>query len=129
MYLIIRIELFRKKPTFNLTESNLLLLTMKKFTFLPLSIVFISISTLFSQNTIKSASDFYRTDVIQEAEILFDTENWDYILDSLRVNGDQYLVANIRINDQFLKEVGVRYAGGKSYQKEAKRNGFEISGR
>ncbi|MCB0663281.1 MAG: CotH kinase family protein [Saprospiraceae bacterium] len=100
---------------------------MKKFTYLTFCIGLFSISALFSQNNAKNSGSFYQTDKIQTAEIMFDTENWDYLLDSLRVNGDQYLVANIKINGELLKDVGVRYAGGKSYQKDGKRNGFEIA--
>lgn len=100
---------------------------MKKFTYLTICLGLISISSLFSQNKSETSDGFYAMDKIQEANILFETENWDYMLDSLRVNGEEYLVANIRINGELFQNVGVRYAGGKSFSEESKRNGMEIA--
>jgi hypothetical protein len=99
---------------------------MKKFTYLTICLGLFSFSTLFSQNKSDTSTGFYETGKIQEANILFSTEDWDYMLDSLRVNGAEFLVANIRINGELLENVGVRYAGGKSYSEERKRNGIEV---
>ncbi|MEZ5057204.1 MAG: CotH kinase family protein [Saprospiraceae bacterium] len=69
---------------------------------------------------------FYEPLEIQSANILFGQDNWDYLLDSLRLNGSEYLVANLIVNGERLNDVGVRYAGGKTYTKEGNKNGIEI---
>ncbi|MCB0706228.1 MAG: CotH kinase family protein [Saprospiraceae bacterium] len=79
---------------------------------------------LFAQSDI--AEDFYNTDKIQQIDISFAQNNWQYLLDSLRVNGDGLLLADVRINGVKYEYCGVRFRGSKSFQPEGKRNGLYI---
>lgn len=75
---------------------------------------------LFAQN------DFFKIDKVQQISITFEQEEWRYLLDSLRYNGEEMLPATVSINDQELKEVGVRYREGRAFTPAAKRNGLYL---
>ena len=79
------------------------------------------ISQSFSQN------NFYDVDNIREIKIYFFQSNWDNILDSLYVAGnDERLVANIEIDGNQYDSVGVRYKGFSSVSINTIKNPFNI---
>ena len=66
----------------------------------------LSCQYLFSQNS------FYDTDSVREIRISFYDTNWDYLLDSLYVQGDNdRILADIEIDGNQYDSVGVRYKG------------------
>jgi hypothetical protein len=71
-------------------------------------------------------SDFYKTDKIQDIQLTFEEDNWAYLLDSLRTNGNGLLLGNVTINGTEYKNVGVRYRGSKSFRAGGKRNALYI---
>jgi hypothetical protein len=71
-------------------------------------------------------SSFYDAGAIQEIKITFEQDNWSYVLDSLRVNGDGLLLGDIEINDQKFEDIGVRYRGTRSFQPGSVRNSLYI---
>ncbi len=79
-----------------------------------------------SANYAQSDSDFFDLDKIQEIKIDFEQDNWRYLLDSLRYNGDGKLIANINVNGQSYSDVGIRYWLGTSFQPGAFRNDLHI---
>ncbi len=74
----------------------------------------------------QSDADFYDPKTIQEVRIEFEQDNWRYLLDSLRYNGDDKLIANIEVNGRNYSDVGVRYWMGTSFQPGALRNDLHI---
>lgn len=66
--------------------------------------------------------EFYDISSIADVEIRFGETNWQYMLDSLRVNGDKMLVATVKIDGSEYKNVGVRYAGTRGYVMGGQRN-------
>jgi hypothetical protein len=99
-------------------RAVLLLITMKHSLTLLLIISLCSLGN--SQN------DFYQVDNIQKIEINFKADNWKYLLDSLRFNGEELLTGDIRVNGTSLTEVGVRYRDGRSFTPNGNRNGLYI---
>ena len=74
-----------------------------------------------SQNT------FYDTDTIREIRINFYNPDWDYILDSLYVLGNNdRILANLEIDGQIYDSVGVRYKGFSSVSVNRIKNPFNI---
>ena len=74
-----------------------------------------------SQNT------FYDTDTIREIRISFYTPDWDYILDSLYVLGNNdRILADLEIDGQIYDSVGVRYKGFSSVSVNRIKNPFNI---
>lgn len=71
-----------------------------------------------------SQIDFYQTDKIQKIEINFQADNWKYLLDSLRFNGEELLTGDIKVNGTPLTEVGIRYRDGRSFTPNGNRNGL-----
>ncbi len=69
---------------------------------------------------------FYATDTIQQIRLHFAQDNWQYLLDSLRMNGDGMLLADLDVNGQKYEYVGVRFRKSKAFQPESKRNGLYI---
>jgi hypothetical protein len=68
--------------------------------------------------------DFFKIDKIQQIHITLEPENWAYLLDSLRYNGEDFLTADVEINGTKLTGVGVRYREGRGFTPGAKRNGL-----
>ena len=88
-----------------------------------ISFIFIGLSsaTLFSQ------SAFYETDAIREIQIDFYDENWDHLLDSLYVEGENgRILANVSIDGSTYYSVGVRYKGYSSVSVNNIKNPFNI---
>lgn len=73
-----------------------------------------------------SQNDFYQTDNIQQIDITFNADNWKYLLDSLRFNGDELLTGDLQVNGTVLTEAGIRYRDGRSFTPNGKRNGLYI---
>ena len=86
----------------------------------------VGLQILISQRD-SNAPDFYKTDKVQDIKITFDTDKWQYILDSLRYNGDGYLSASVEINGQKFEGAGIQYRGTKSFRTGGSRNPFNIS--
>ena len=98
---------------------------MKRTTLLLLLFLTACLQNVNSQDN-TSQSDFYETDKIQDINITFERDNWRYMLDSLRFNGDGYLVGTVEINGSKFEGAGVQYRGTKSFTPGAKRNPFNI---
>ena len=95
---------------------------MKKHYLTSLFFVLIYLSVAFGQVT----STFYDINTIQSIELQFEEEKWNYILDSLRYNGDDFLLGKAIINGQTFDKVGIRYAATRAIQIGSKRNTLEI---
>ncbi len=91
--------------------------------------IFLALATLFiGRTTLSAQADFYDVKTIQEIQLKFRDQNWRYLLDSLRFNGEDLLDAELTLNGQLLsKDVGVRYRDGRSFTPGGKRNGLYIS--
>lgn len=70
--------------------------------------------------------DFYAVDTIQELKISFEQDNWRYLLDSLRFNGSDMLLADLEINGKTFRDVGVRYQHTGAFKPGRKRNSLYI---
>jgi len=88
-----------------------------------------TISLLLTLNTFvvaQNKADFYDIDSIQELKISFEQDNWKYILDSLRFNGEGLLIGGIEIKGEMYEDVGIRYRDSRSFQPGGKRNGLTV---
>ncbi|MCB0585914.1 MAG: CotH kinase family protein [Phaeodactylibacter sp.] len=81
---------------------------------------------LSSFSSVLAQDDFYDVNTIQEIKITFDQDNWRYVLDSLRFNGEGLLLGSVEINGQKFNDIGVRYRGSRSFQPGNKRNSLYI---
>ncbi len=73
------------------------------------------------------AQDFYDSDHVPEVKIYFEDANWDEILDSLYIVGDEArLRANVTIDGEAFLGVGVRYKGYSSYSPSRDKNPFNL---
>ena len=73
-----------------------------------------------------SQDNFYNIDTIREVKIYF-VPNWDHILDSLYVAGQQdRLLATILIDGVQYDSVGIRYKGYSSVSTNRTKNPFNI---
>ncbi len=78
-------------------------------------------------NSIFSQNDFYDTDSLREIRISFYDSNWDYLLDSLYIKGDNdRILASVTIDGNFYDSVGVRYKGFSSVSVDRVKNPFNI---
>ena len=61
-------------------------------------------------------TEFYSVDTIREIKIYFDQPNWDYLLDSLFLAGDEnrLVATTVSVDGTQLDSVGVRYKGYSS---------------
>ena len=84
--------------------------------------IFIALSfKSFSQN------NFYDVDNVREIKMYFTQPNWDGILDSLYVVGNEdRLIASIEIDGDSYDSVGVRYKGFSSVSINTIKNPFNI---
>jgi len=77
--------------------------------------------------SLRAQNDFYAIDHIPEIKIYFDESNWDAILDSLYVVGDEArLRGNVIIDGEAYLGVGVRYKGYSSYSPARDKNPFNL---
>lgn len=98
---------------------------MKRFILLSLTL-FAWCSYSINAQDAASTADFYDANTIQEINITFEQENWSYLLDSLRFNGENLLLGTVEINGEKFENAGVRYRGSKSFQPGGKRNGLHL---
>lgn len=70
--------------------------------------------------------DFYQTDAIRQIKLTIKQENWRSALDSLRKNGDDFLVAKADIDGEMYDNVGVKYRASKSFKIGKKRNPLQL---
>ena len=74
-----------------------------------------------------SQSDFYDTDTVREIRLYFYQSDWDYLLDSFYVVGDNdRILADLTINGSTYDSVGVRYKGFSSVSVNRVKNPFNI---
>lgn len=97
---------------------------MKKTTLILLSIFQLAaLPSLWAQDR---ADSFYEVSKIQEIKITFEQDNWQYLLDSLRFNGADFLLGDVEINGQKLSDIGLRYEESRSFQPGNKRNSLYL---
>ena len=79
-------------------------------------------------NTVSKAQiSFYDVDSIQSVYLYFYQADWDVLLDSLYVAGqEERILANMRIDGILYDSVGVRYKGFSSVSVDRKKNPFNI---
>jgi spore coat protein CotH len=76
---------------------------------------------------VKAQSDFYDISEIRNIRLYFQQPNWDYLLDSLYVQGQEArILASVVIDGTRFDSVGVRYKGFSSVSTERKKNPFNI---
>ena len=86
-----------------------------------ISLILISPFNLFSQN------NFYDIDTIREVRLYFYEENWDALLDSFFIVGDNdRALADVIIDGYSYDSVGVRYKGFSSVSVNRLKNPFNI---
>ena len=85
-----------------------------------------SLFVLGPSSIVWAQADFYDVNTIQDIKIKFEQDNWRYVLDSLRFNGEGLLLGSIEINGQKFNDIGVRYRGTRSFQPGSKRNSLYI---
>ncbi|MBK8497507.1 MAG: CotH kinase family protein [Flavobacteriales bacterium] len=72
-------------------------------------------------------SDLYDPSVVHEVRIYFDEPDWQHILDSLMVAGnEERLIGDVRIDGTLLPDVGIRYKGYSSSASGRVKNPFNI---
>jgi hypothetical protein len=86
------------------------------------SLLFFAFISFYAQ----AQANFYSSDAIQTVRITFADDNWKYLLDSLRYNGDERLGADLEVNNTDIKGASVRYRDGRSFTPNGKRNGLYI---
>ena len=88
---------------------------------LPIGILILICYNSFSQ------TNFYDSDSVREIRISFYNSNWDYLLDSLYVQGENNrILADIEIDGVSYDSVGVRYKGFSSVSVNRVKNPFNI---
>ncbi len=81
----------------------------------------------FSLQAQEDSSDLFQVGSIREIKIVFEEENWQYLLDSLRFNGEHLLkAASVEVMGQQFSGAGVRIIDSHSFQPGSKRNGLFI---
>lgn len=97
---------------------------MQRFTLLVFILTIFFAHQTFAQK--KKKTDFFDVDKVQNIDITFEQDNWQYILDSLRVNGNGLLLATVNINGDIYKNAGVRFRGSTSFTIGGQRNALFI---
>lgn len=78
-------------------------------------------------STRQAAQSFYDINTIQKIEIIFNQNNWDYMLDTATVGADTYIMAkSVTINGEVFDSVGVKYKGNSTYNANQVKNPFHI---
>ena len=87
--------------------------------------VFIIITSL--GHVVHAQSDFYDISETRNVRIYFQQKNWDALLDSFYVQGDEErILASVVLDGTRFDSVGVRYKGFSSVSTERKKNPFNI---
>lgn len=83
---------------------------------------------LFSQNLLAQEEEkFYNPQSIRNFKITFEQDNWQMLLDSMRLYGDGLLIGNIEIDGTKYEDVGFRWRDSKSFSTGGKHNALHIS--
>ena len=91
-------------------------------------VLIIAILALKTICTTGQNTGFYSVDSIREIKFYFNEPNWDYILDSLYVEGEKKrLLGTVIIDGQQYDSVGIRYKGYSSVSVNTIKNPFNIS--
>lgn len=81
----------------------------------------------FAHHQVVAQTGFYDADTVREVRLYFNEANWDEILDSLYVEGENNrLLASVMIDGQWYDSVGVRYKGFSSFSTSRTKNPFNI---
>ncbi len=89
--------------------------------------ILIFIFVVFNQINSFSQSDFYDVDTVREIRVYFHQSDWDALLDSFYVLGDNdRVLADIIINGSSYDSVGIRYKGFSSASVNRIKNPFNI---
>ena len=100
---------------------------MKKFILTGILAIFFLLPSGISQEPMQIVeADFYATKNIQDIKLYFAEDNWSYLLDTLRKNGNRYLLGHAEINGKKYKNIGVQIADGRGFQPDQKRNDLVI---
>ena len=81
---------------------------MKKLILLITYILFFSNTALIAQSA-EVADEFYSPDKVHELRLKFEQKNWEYLMDSIRIQGDGLLLCDVAIDGNNYENVGVRY--------------------
>lgn len=71
-------------------------------------------------------ASFYDINTIQDISITFEDDNWAELLDSLRFNGNDFLLADLTINETSYEDVGVQIRESRSFAPGSKRNDLVV---
>jgi hypothetical protein len=77
--------------------------------------------------TFSFGQDFYDINTIRVVNLDFYDDNWDFILDTMKINNnDSRILADIIVDGVTYDSVGVRFKGNSSYSPERIKNPFNI---
>ena len=80
-----------------------------------------------NQKCLLAQTDYFAVDSIREIKIYFSQSNWDHILDSLYVAGQEdRMLANVILDGSAYDSVGIRYKGFSSVSVTRVKNPFNI---
>ena len=96
----------------------------RTFTFTFIWILLGTLTHLYAQSS--NNKDFFDPQSIQEINLTFKANNWRFLLDSLRFNGDKMLAADLKVNGASLGRVGVRIRESGGFQPGNQRNNLHI---
>ncbi len=88
--------------------------------------VLLTLFATFIGSAQSDTSRLFQINKIQDFKIEFEEENWPYLLDSLRYNGDELLTGDLLIQGKRLEGVGVRIRDAHSFDPGSERNSLFI---
>lgn len=95
--------------------------------YMPPKKILLLIFSLSVINTVTSQTNFYDINTVPEIRIYFQQSNWDNILDSMFIAGqNERLIGSVVIDGQQFDSVGVRYKGYSSVDTARRKNPFNI---
>ena len=74
----------------------------------------------------QSTDDFFLTDSIREIHITFPIDDWRAVLDSFRLNGDEFLEGTIEAHGFKFDGAGVQYTPSRAFSAGSLRNGLTL---
>jgi len=94
------------------------------FTFLLFTVAVSGLTQLNAQSG--NNKDFFDPQTIQEIQLTFKSDNWRFLMDSLRYNGDGLLKGDLKVNGTVFGQVGVRIRESGGFQPGNQRNNLHI---